>query len=141
GDDRPRPRAGRWPRARRPRRRFHPRLPFQPCQGPHAMTSEINPQAATPAAAPPAPANGKRRRALLVVAVVLVLAGVAWLAYYLLVARWHQDTDDAYVQGNVVSIVPQTVGTVVAIDADDGMKVEAGQPLVELDRNDAQVAY
>jgi len=105
------------------------------------MTSEINPQAATPAAAPPAPANGKRRRALLVVAVVLVLAGVAWLAYYLLVARWHQDTDDAYVQGNVVSIVPQTVGTVVAIDADDGMKVEAGQPLVELDRNDAQVAY
>src|SRR5690606_15907836 len=80
-------------------------------------------------------------RALLVVAVVLVLAGVAWLAYYLLVARWHQDTDDAYVQGNVVSIVPQTIGTVVAIDADDGMKVEAGQPLVELDRNDAQVAY
>ena len=105
------------------------------------MTSEINPQAATPAAAAPAPANGKRRRALLVVAAVLVLAGLAWLAYYLLVARWHQDTDDAYVQGNVVSIVPQTVGTVVAINADDGMKVEAGQPLVQLDRNDAQVAY
>ncbi|MFC3715243.1 efflux RND transporter periplasmic adaptor subunit [Luteimonas soli] len=106
------------------------------------MTTEINPQAATtPAAATPAPKNGKRRRALLVVAAVVVLAGLAWLAYYLLVARWHQDTDDAYVQGNVVSIVPQTVGTVVAIDADDGMRVEAGQPLVELDRNDAQVAY
>src|SRR3546814_3691882 len=48
---------------------------------------------------------------------------------------------DAYVQGNVVSIVPQTIGTVIAIDADDGMKVEAGQPLVALDPNDAQVAY
>jgi membrane fusion protein (multidrug efflux system) len=106
------------------------------------MTSEINPQAtATPAAAPPAPKNGKRRRALLIVAAVLILAGIAWLAYYFLVARWHQDTDDAYVQGNVVSIVPQTTGTVIAIDADDGMKVEAGQPLVELDPNDAQVAY
>ena len=104
------------------------------------MTSEINPQANTPAA-PPAPKNGKRRRALLIVAAVVVVAGLAWLAYYLLVARWHQDTDDAYAQGNVVRIVPQTVGTVVAIDADDGMKVEAGQPLVELDPNDAQVAY
>jgi len=104
------------------------------------MTSEINPQAATPTAAP-APKNGKRKRALLILATILVLAGIAWLAYYLLVARWHQDTDDAYVQGNVVSIVPQTIGTVVSIDADEGMKVEAGQPLVELDPNDAQVAY
>jgi len=104
------------------------------------MTTEINPQAATPAA-PPATKNGKRRRALLIVAAVLVLAGAAWLAYYFLYARWHQDTDDAYVQGNVVSIVPQTTGTVVAIDADDGMRVEAGQPLVELDPNDARVAY
>ena len=106
------------------------------------MTSEINPQAtASSAAAPPAPKNGKRRRALLIVAAILVVAGIVWLAFYLLVARWHQDTDDAYVQGNVVSIVPQTIGTVIAIDADDGMKVEAGQPLVELDPNDAQVAY
>jgi membrane fusion protein (multidrug efflux system) len=104
------------------------------------MTSEINPQAATPPAAP-APKNGKRKRALLILAMVVVLAGIAWLAYYFLYARWHQDTDDAYVQGNVVSIVPQTMGTVVSIDADEGMKVEAGQPLVELDPNDAQVAY
>lgn len=104
------------------------------------MTSEINPQAATPAAAP-APKNGKRKRALLILATIVVLAGIAWLAYYFLHARWHQDTDDAYVQGNVVSIVPQTMGTVVSIDADEGMKVEAGQPLVELDPNDAQVAY
>ena len=104
------------------------------------MTSEINPQAATPPA-PPAPKNGKRKRALLILAAIVVLAGIAWLAYYLLVARWHQDTDDAYVQGNVVSIVPQTMGPVGTIDADEGMKVEAGQPLVELDPNDAQVAY
>ncbi len=104
------------------------------------MTSKINPEAdSVPANAPQG--SGKRRRALLFVATSLAVAGVAWLAYYLLVTRWHQDTDDAYVQGNVVSIVPQTIGTVIAIDADDGMKVEAGQPLVQLDPNDAQVAY
>jgi len=33
------------------------------------------------------------------------------------------------------------VGTVVSIGADEGMKVKAGQVLVQLDPNDAQVAY
>ncbi len=105
------------------------------------MTTEINPQANAAPAPQAAPRNGKRRRALMILAAVAVLAGIGWLAYYFLYARWHQDTDDAYVRGNVVSIVPQTMGTVVAIDAEEGMKVEAGQPLVQLDPNDAQVAY
>ena len=104
------------------------------------MTTEPNPQAS--AAAMPAPAtNGKRRRALFLLAIVVLLAGIAWLAYYLLVARWHQDTDDAYVQGNIVTITPQAMGTVVGINAEDGMRVHAGQVLVQLDPNDAQVAY
>jgi membrane fusion protein (multidrug efflux system) len=104
------------------------------------MTTEPNPQAKA-SAAPAAPGNGRRRRALLIVASVVLLAGIGWLLYYTLYARWHQDTDDAYVQGNMVSITPQTLGTVVAINAEDGMRVEAGQVLVQLDPNDAQVAY
>ena len=104
------------------------------------MTSKINPAADTaPAAA--APGNSKRRRALLILGTAVIIAAIAWLAWYLLVARWHQETDDAYVQGNIVAVVPQTAGTVTSIDADDGMRVEAGQPLVHLDANDAQVAY
>ncbi|WP_223619383.1 efflux RND transporter periplasmic adaptor subunit [Lysobacter sp. ESA13C] len=103
------------------------------------MTTEINPQAAAAAAAPPS--NGKRRKALLILLSVVAVAAIAWGLYYMLVLRWHQDTDDAYVQGNVVSITPQTLGTVVSIGADDGMKVSAGQVLVQLDPNDAQVAY
>ena len=113
------------------------------------MTTETTPNTSAGAAAPlppsqaPAapPANRKRRRALLVLLAVVLLAGGAWLAYYLLVARWHQDTDDAYVQGNIVSVTPQTAGTVVAIHAEDGMRVKAGQVLVELDPSDARVAY
>lgn len=105
------------------------------------MTTEPNPQANTPAAAPAAPKNGKRRRALIILAAVAILAGLGWLAYWFFYARWHADTDDAYVQGNVVDIVPQTMGTVVSIDADEGMEVHAGQALVHLDPNDARVAF
>ena len=111
------------------------------------MTSETTPQASSGTAAPlpPAPAakpaNGKRKRALLGVAALVVLAGIGWLAYYLLVARWHEQTDDAYAQGNIVNITPQTAGTVVAISVEDGMRVQAGQVLVQLDPNDAEVAY
>ena len=104
------------------------------------MTTEPNPQAKA-VAQPAAPRNGKRRRALLIVASIALLAGIGWLLYYTLYARWHQDTDDAYVQGNMVSITPQTPGTVVAINAEDGMRVKAGQVLVQLDPNDAKVAY
>ncbi len=102
------------------------------------MTTEINPNAQ--AASTPGAGNGKRKRALLAVAAVVAAALVAWLLWYLFVGRWHVDTDDAYVQGNVVEITPQAGGTVVAIGAEDGMKVVAGQVLVQLDPNDARVA-
>lgn len=85
--------------------------------------------------------NGKRRRLLLILGTAVIIAGLCWLAYWYFDARWYETTDDAYAKGNVVSIVPQSIGTVVSIDADNGMKVEAGQELVHLDPNDAQVAY
>ena len=101
------------------------------------MTTEMNPNVDAPAAKP----TSKRKRALLILATVVVIAAVVWALYYFLVGRWHESTDDAYVQGNVVSITPQAMGTVVSIGADEGMKVAAGQVLVQLDPNDAQVAY
>ena len=100
------------------------------------MTTEVTPN--TTAASVP---TSKRKRALTILAIVVVIAGIAWALWYLLVARWHESTDDAYVQGNVVAITPQAPGTVVSIGADDGMKVDAGQVLVQLDPNDARVAY
>ncbi|WP_222564063.1 HlyD family efflux transporter periplasmic adaptor subunit [Novilysobacter antarcticus] len=102
----------------------------------------------TPAARPATPATsaakgmpGKRRMALLIVLAVVVLTVAGWLAWYLLIGRWYENTDDAYVQGNVVAVTPQTAGTVVSIGVDDGMMVTAGQVLVQLDPHDAQMAY
>lgn len=84
--------------------------------------------------------NPKRKRALLAVTSIVVLGGLAWGAYEWLVLSHFETTDNAYVQGNVIQITPQVGGTVTAILADETDRVDAGQPLVKLDPQDAQVA-
>ncbi|HBO3366962.1 TPA: HlyD family secretion protein [Pseudomonas aeruginosa] len=64
--------------------------------------------------------NPKRKRWLLILLAVIVLATLASVAWEFFYGRWHEDTDDAYINGNVVQITPQIVGTVVSIGADDG---------------------
>jgi membrane fusion protein (multidrug efflux system) len=81
----------------------------------------------------------KRRRTLLIILLVFVLAGVAWVLLWLLVFSRREATDNAYVGGNQVAISAQVPGTVVAILADDTQHVEAGQVLVKLDSTDASV--
>ena len=88
----------------------------------------------TPASSP------KRKRWLLILLAVVILAGLASVAWEVLYGRWHEDTDDAYVNGNVVQITPQITGTVVSIGADDGDLVHKGQVLVKFDPSDADIA-
>ncbi|HET8876456.1 MAG TPA: HlyD family efflux transporter periplasmic adaptor subunit [Casimicrobiaceae bacterium] len=85
-------------------------------------------------------ANGARKRWLAIVAGAFALIGIAYGAYWALVLRYEQSTDDAYVSGNVVQITPQIAGTVVRIAADDTQFVKAGSTLVELDPADAKIA-
>ena len=84
--------------------------------------------------------NTARKRALITITSVVVLAGLGWTAYEWLVASRYESTDNAYVQGNVIQITPQISGTVMAILADDTDLVKAGQPLVKLDPTDAKIA-
>jgi membrane fusion protein (multidrug efflux system) len=70
----------------------------------------------------------------------VLMLSVGYTVYWAQVLRYHQKTDDAYVNGNVVQITPQISGTVVAVGADDTQFVKAGQPLVRLDQSDAKVA-
>jgi len=84
--------------------------------------------------------NGKRKRMMTLLSAVIVIAAIAYGLYYFLVARFHEETDDAYVNGNVVQITPQVTGTVIAVKADDTQTVKAGDPLVVLDPADSQVA-
>ena len=84
--------------------------------------------------------NGKRKRQLILLTLVLLVIGIACFLYWFLHARFFEETDDAYVGGNVVQISAQVGGTVVAVKADDTQVVKAGQPLVALDAADTKLA-
>jgi membrane fusion protein, multidrug efflux system len=86
------------------------------------------------------PSNGKRRRILLLIAVIFIALGALWAAYWTLVLSKREKTDDAYVNGNKVVISAQISGTVIAVLKDDTQLVKAGQVLVKLDPIDAQTA-
>ena len=86
------------------------------------------------------PNSGKRKRLLIGLGIIVVLCSAAIFAYHELYGRFFEETDDAYVGGNLVQITPQITGTVTRIAVDDGDYVEAGQPLVWLDPADTQVA-
>ncbi|WP_313518263.1 HlyD family efflux transporter periplasmic adaptor subunit [Pseudomonas sp.] len=84
--------------------------------------------------------SGKRRTLLISLALVVILAVLGVYLYHLFYGRFHENTDDAYVNGNLVQITPQVTGTVVSIGADDGDYVEQGQVLVRFDPSDSEVA-
>jgi membrane fusion protein (multidrug efflux system) len=88
----------------------------------------------------PNPANDKRRKILLVIALIFIGIGALAAAYWVLVLSKREKTDDAYVNGNKVTISAQVAGTVVAVLADDTQLVKAGQVLVKLDPIDAETA-
>jgi membrane fusion protein, multidrug efflux system len=85
-------------------------------------------------------ANPKRTRALIAIAIVVAIAAIVYGIYWFVYLSHFQDTDDAYVQGNIVLITPQVAGTVVQVKVHDTDHVDAGDALVALDPADARVA-
>jgi len=84
--------------------------------------------------------NGKRRVVLLTLAGIFLVAGIVWFLLYWFVFSWREITDDAYVNGNQVTLSSQVTGTVISVLADDTQRVEAGQVLVKLDPTDTDLA-
>src|SRR5580658_344842 len=98
-----------------------------------------NPTVAPPNA--PAPkSNGARRVGLWLLVLLVVLAGIGYGFYWFLYARHFETTDDAYVNGDVVTVSSEQPGTVLEVHVDDTQAVAAGALLVQLDPADAQVA-
>ncbi|PLP99562.1 EmrA/EmrK family multidrug efflux transporter periplasmic adaptor subunit [Cupriavidus pauculus] len=81
-----------------------------------------------------------RKRLLALLGLTTLVAAAGYGTYYYTVARFHEETDDAYVNGNLVQLTPQVSGTVIAVNADDTQLVRAGEPVVMLDPADARIA-
>ena len=88
------------------------------------------------------PAPQKNRPAILKrVALVLLIAvtglGVGKLAYgWWTVGRFIENTDDAYVGGDVTVIAPKVVGFIAQLEVTDNQQVHAGDLLLKLDDRD-----
>ena len=100
------------------------------------MTGESNAPNETTASRP----SSRRQWLMRGLFVLVMIAAMGLAAWYLVVGRWSEGTDDAYVSGNIVQITPQVAGTVTLIGADDGNLVHKGAVLVRLDSADADVA-
>ncbi|WP_312064435.1 multidrug efflux MFS transporter periplasmic adaptor subunit EmrA [Pantoea septica] len=95
------------------------------------------------AQSPQKPAQKKktRKKVLILLALLFVLAGIAWGVYWFLVLRHFQETDDAYVAGNQVQVMAQVSGSVNKVWFDDTDFVKKGDVLVSLDKTDAEQAF
>jgi len=80
----------------------------------------------------------KRKRALVIFAVVLGIAAIGGLLYWLH-ARQFEDTDDAQIDGNLSPIGTRIDGTVVEVYVQNNQTVNIGDPMVDLDPRDNQV--
>ncbi|SIR57405.1 membrane fusion protein, multidrug efflux system [Aeromonas sp. RU39B] len=85
--------------------------------------------------------SAQRKKSLMIFFSALVIAGVGATGWYYTMVAGTEETDDAYVNGNLVQITPEIPGTVTRIFADDGDFVSKGQEMVHFDNSDADIAF
>lgn len=89
------------------------------------------------------PRNNKkkqRRNILLLLSFIFIIVGVGWFAYWFLILRHYEATDNAYIAGNQVQIMSQVSGSVMTVNVDNTDYVKSGSVLVELDPKDSLLA-
>lgn len=85
-----------------------------------------------------APNPGRRKAFLIFFSVLLIVAAGGVL--YWLHSRSFEETDDATIDGHLNPISSRVDGTITKVYVDDNVRVKAGDPLVDLDPRDFQLA-
>ena len=80
------------------------------------------------------PANAKTFG--IAAAVLALLGGAAWLVEYETTGRYQQDTDDAVIAADQVTISAKLSGYVRSVDVADNQPVKQGERLLEIDPTD-----
>jgi membrane fusion protein (multidrug efflux system) len=102
------------------------------------MKDQQNFQDSTRDANPPADPAKKRRTmfGIALIALVVIVGCVGWFLY----SGTYESTDDAQVDAHLNPVAARVQGTVANVYVEDNQAVQAGQPLVDLDPKDEQVA-
>jgi membrane fusion protein (multidrug efflux system) len=81
------------------------------------------------------PSAPRSKKPLIIIAIVVVVLGIigffVWFAY-----RNQVSTDDAYTDGNTITMVPKVAGYVVNLYVDDNTHVRKGDLLLRIDQRD-----
>jgi membrane fusion protein, multidrug efflux system len=80
-------------------------------------------------------ARSASKRLFLVVGLVILL-GIASLAVYVMRTRGQESTDDAQVEGDVVTISVRVPGLVVVVPAEDNHRIRKGDLIAQVDDTD-----
>ena len=91
-----------------------------------------------PDAAGPKRGNGRAKYILIALVLVAAVVGGWWYVDYQNVGKFMEETDDATVQADMVTIAPRVSGYVAEVLVGENQDVQAGQPLVRIDPRDAR---
>jgi membrane fusion protein (multidrug efflux system) len=80
------------------------------------------------------------RVAVMIMVIVLVILALVLGASYLLLTMSRESTDDAFIQGHIVSVSARVDGHITKVYVQDNQWVEKGDLLAELDPRDFQVS-
>jgi membrane fusion protein, multidrug efflux system len=86
------------------------------------------------------PKAAQRRGGLTIVALVFIVGVAAYGYYYFAHARYLQETEDAYVGGEIMPVSGEIAGLVSAVNVRETQAVQAGDVLLSIDDSDAQLA-
>jgi membrane fusion protein (multidrug efflux system) len=109
----------------------------------------MNTDPQTPASASASPAaelspsdahRGARKRFLPIIVVLAAVAVAAAAIFYFVAVHPYESTDDAFIDGHAIQISPQVSGHVLTVFIRDNQFVRKGEPLVQIDPRDYDVA-
>lgn len=87
---------------------------------------------------PVKPQRAKPRPTVIIAILVILIVALCWGLYWWSTARWMEDTDDAYVRADIVTLAPRINGYLTKVAVQDNQRVTQGELLAKVDTRDYQ---